>query len=697
MLAGKVPATVAPFLCGARLHAAIKKDGGLRPIAVGNLERRITAKCAASRVADKAIVHLSPLQLGVAVHGGCEAIAHAVRETLEREPEKLLLQADFINAFNTMDRATVLEEVAGFCPELLPWVSTCYGAPSHLQYGSSLIPSATGLQQGDALASFLFSLALHPVIKRVELEVPTLALHAWFLDDGTAVGSKEELQAMITIVEREGASRGLVLSTAFTTKAPGQPKSTVWSPIHQDQSEEQDPLQKGVPRVNMPGITLLGAPIGSRNFVRSELEAKVEKIQKTIEMLPNIQDPHTQFVLLRSCLALPKLSFILRTTDTSPFLDVLHQFDSLVREALSIILGAALTDLQWKQASLPVSMGGLGLRGAKQHGPGFYCSSVLSSFRLSRTLQGIEEEGTSLTQEVLSAVSASVGEEVTVEALSGLSQKALSLMADEHSLSQLKASTKDLGSVREVARLESLGLPRAGAWLNSPPIPALGLHLRATEFTMAVKLRLGCRVYDREGPCPACLRPSDVFGDHSLCCGSWGERITRHNHLRDHIHNMAASAVLSPVKEGQHLLPGDNRKPADVLIPNWARGQDAALDITIVHPLQRETVAGAAATPGYALTYAHDRKMRGASEACRAAEITFIPIVFESLGGVHQKTEAEVRKLASAMASRSGREEEEASRHSFNRLSILLMKSNAAILSNRIPSFPEAHTDGNLM
>ena len=58
MLAGKVPATVAPYLCGARLHAAMKKDGGLRPIAVGNLARRITAKCAASRVADQAMVHL---------------------------------------------------------------------------------------------------------------------------------------------------------------------------------------------------------------------------------------------------------------------------------------------------------------------------------------------------------------------------------------------------------------------------------------------------------------------------------------------------------------------------------------------------------------------------------------------------------------------------------------------------------------
>ena len=213
---------------------------------------------------------------------------------------------------------------------------------------------------------------------------------------------------------------------------------------------------------------------------------------------------------------------------------------------------------------------------------------------------------------------------------------------------------------------------------------------------MAVKLRLGCKVYDREGPCPACLKPSDTYGDHALCCGSWGERITRHNHIRDHIHSMAAAAVLNPAKEVQHLLPGVDRRPADVLIPNWAQGRDAALDITIIHPLQRETVAGASTNPGHALSHAYDRKIRGAWEQCRQAGIAFFPIVFESLGGVHKVAETEVRRLANAMSSRSGQEEEEASRHSFNRISILLMKSNAAILSNRIPSYPEAEIDGTL-
>ena len=47
MAAGRVLEEVAPYLCGARLHAA-KKDGELRPIAVGNLLRRLSSKLMAT-------------------------------------------------------------------------------------------------------------------------------------------------------------------------------------------------------------------------------------------------------------------------------------------------------------------------------------------------------------------------------------------------------------------------------------------------------------------------------------------------------------------------------------------------------------------------------------------------------------------------------------------------------------------------
>ena len=84
-----------------------------------------------------------------------------------------------------------------------------------------------------------------------------------------------------------------------------------------------------------------------------------------------------------------------------------------------------------------------------------------------------------------------------------------------------------------------------------------------------------------------------------MCCGSGGERISRHNHLRDALFDTAVAAGLGPVKEGRFLLPGTDRRPADVLVPNWAAGKDAAMDVTVVTPLQDATLPEAATTPGH--------------------------------------------------------------------------------------------------
>ena len=144
MAAGKVP-----YLCGARLHAARKKDFTIRPIAVGNLLRRLVAKCFSSALANKAAALLAPHQLGVGVRGGCEAITHAVREDVEQDPSLWVLQTDLVNAFNLQDRGNSLEETARHFPECLSWVVTCYGAPPFLQFGETRVTSDTGVHQGD--------------------------------------------------------------------------------------------------------------------------------------------------------------------------------------------------------------------------------------------------------------------------------------------------------------------------------------------------------------------------------------------------------------------------------------------------------------------------------------------------------------------------------------------------------------------
>ena len=97
--------------------------------------RRLASKAAANAVATKAANYLSPLQLGVGVKNGCEAIAHAVRLLQSQFPEKYILQVDVINAFNCGDRLLAFEEIKEHFPELSHWVSSSYGVISHLLFG----------------------------------------------------------------------------------------------------------------------------------------------------------------------------------------------------------------------------------------------------------------------------------------------------------------------------------------------------------------------------------------------------------------------------------------------------------------------------------------------------------------------------------------------------------------------------------
>ena len=146
-------------------------------------------------------------------------------------------------------------------------------------------------------------------------------------------------------------------------------------------------------RVQGEGIVLLGAPLGSAAFVASEVKKKVAKIEETTERLPLIEDPHTEYVLLKSCLSLPKLSFILRTVDTCPYVEHLQTFDRVNREALTRILGSPLGDQTWQQAKLPISMGGVGSRAVEDQAPAAYAASVLSSQTLVQSLVGAHADG----------------------------------------------------------------------------------------------------------------------------------------------------------------------------------------------------------------------------------------------------------------------------------------------------------------
>ena len=85
----------------------------------------------------------------------------------------MTLLLDFTNAFNSINRQAMFVEFHRHLPGLSAWMESCYSGQPLLHLGKDIIHS--GVQQGDPLGPLGFALTLHPIIKRIKAEVPTLA------------------------------------------------------------------------------------------------------------------------------------------------------------------------------------------------------------------------------------------------------------------------------------------------------------------------------------------------------------------------------------------------------------------------------------------------------------------------------------------------------------------------------------------
>jgi hypothetical protein len=90
------------------------------------------------------------------------------------------------------------------------------------------------------------------------------------------------------------------------------------------------------------------------------LENKVDDLSRAVSRLTLLHS-HDAISLLCSSLSIPKLLFILRTSECSGN-SALARLDLALREGLVSILNVEIDNDQWMQASLPVKLGGLGFR-----------------------------------------------------------------------------------------------------------------------------------------------------------------------------------------------------------------------------------------------------------------------------------------------------------------------------------------------
>jgi len=138
LLNGELPEYVREVIFGGSLTALQKKNGDIRPIAVGYTLRRLAAKCAnACVIGSPTVASMAPLQLGVGVPGGAEAAIHATRRYVSNMPEDhVITKLDFKNAFNSLRRDAMLEAVERDVPEFYRFV---YAASSNRYFNTAMI------------------------------------------------------------------------------------------------------------------------------------------------------------------------------------------------------------------------------------------------------------------------------------------------------------------------------------------------------------------------------------------------------------------------------------------------------------------------------------------------------------------------------------------------------------------------------
>ena len=334
--------------------------------------------------------------------------------------------------------------------------------------------------------------------------------------------------------------------------------------------------------------------------------------------LPDLNNSQIEFHLLRSCLGLCKINYILRTVHPNHTMSRFTAFNAGLRHSLEISIHASLPNHAWQEAILPMRLGGLGFRQAKQlHqqlslpvailsenfifllqlcqtiGTTYFTTTTTSDASLSGYIPG-EDEAHSHFRNIL----ADFHKEVTTD-LSSMSEKSL------QSQIQFFANLKESRSLQDNARLNTVSSIYAAAWLRAIPNPKLGLATASHEFVIAVKLWLEIPIFPDFSKAIRCMcgHTIDSFGDHLLGCGHGSLRSRRHNALRDIIYHMLLVDDAGSHLE-EHCSTTSFNRPGDVYRPNFTNGKPAYFDVSIWNTMQpsyiipASTLAGAAAFTG---------------------------------------------------------------------------------------------------
>jgi hypothetical protein len=328
------------LLTASRLVALDKEDGGVRPIAVGELIYRLVAKVLLRKLF--ATDQLAPFQLGVQSPGGVEPIIHLLRHAADGNLKGYthVCSADFQNAFNSVSRKAVSAATIMYAPEFYKPARWAYDEPSALvMYDGTVITSSEGVRQGDPLGPLLFSLAIRYSLEQLQQQLkkearrglPTPVVVAYLDDVYILSGQEIKPERLVGYLQQAP----ITLNTQKT-------KSYSLTELRQT------------------GLKVLGSFVGPLDSRKEFLRNKIEELQQVLGRLQDLPKQHALLLLRASTSSL--LRHLPRTIEPEGLQDELQEIDRRLLQMVKHLQGSHdERPLDQDLVALPARLGGLGI------------------------------------------------------------------------------------------------------------------------------------------------------------------------------------------------------------------------------------------------------------------------------------------------------------------------------------------------
>lgn len=638
LMSGIFPVELAQFYASGRLIPLRKKDDGIRPMAVGETLRRLACKLALLVHFDKDTSILKPHQYGVGVPNGAEAIVHSVasiQETLA--DDEGILQIDFTNAFNLVNRDRMFALVKEHYPALSNLVNYLYMNQGTLKVGSkgqNNLKSCVGVQQGCPLGPFLFSLVLRVLILKIESQVPGLKLNLWYLDDGHIVGKFSDLVRCMQIITEFGPELGLFVN---------QSKCVIYGKV-------PDNFPSDVIRA-VDGIMVIGSPIGNRDFVAKMVNAKVCAAAKTLFKSQSLEDPQKELLLLRCCSGAPKMVYWVRTCVPEFIQEELAGFDRVIDDSLQHILGVPVTAEYRNIIHLPLSMGGLGIPKVGIGADAAFVASVGYSWGLQKSgliRFGYRDAVLRLTSRGAEVPEINDGllDTPTLTTTKGFSQTGFMAVLNQKILDD----TLLVADAKRKIIIRGRMCKGASRWLTVTPNKWSNSEFNASCFRALIKYSINMPLMSQECKCPDCGKIQDRFGHHALACKVASGAIDKHNSIVNWISLEMTRANIAHVKETGNPMSNTRQRPGDIFMNEFDIYGDAYFDVSVINPCAESYWKRAVKGSLEGANIRYEEKMKKYPELGGL----FKPLVVEATGGWHAYSFDFLKKIAGHISGRTG-------------------------------------------